>query len=140
MSIESMMPSNHVILCRPLLFLPSISPSIRIFSLYKVSKPILRYILTLHIYLTEFLTSKWIISPHFMKQCMEKERVVICQLNLNKTNKKRQTDEVTQAYKQYLFSPSLDKVENIVEMKCVASKEANRKASVDLFVKIYMRM
>ena len=32
MSIESMMPSNHLILCRPLLLLPSIPPSIRIFS------------------------------------------------------------------------------------------------------------
>ena len=32
MSIESVMPSNHLILCRPLLLLPSIFPSIRIFS------------------------------------------------------------------------------------------------------------
>ena len=32
MSIESVMPSNHLILCYPLLFLPSISPSIRVFS------------------------------------------------------------------------------------------------------------
>ena len=32
MSIESMMPSNHLILCHPLLFLPSIFPSIRVFS------------------------------------------------------------------------------------------------------------
>ena len=32
MSIESVMPSNHLILCRPLLLLPSIIPSIRIFS------------------------------------------------------------------------------------------------------------
>ena len=32
MSIESVMPSNHLILCRPLLFLPSIRPSIRVFS------------------------------------------------------------------------------------------------------------
>ena len=32
MSIESVMPSNHLILCRPLLFLPSIFPSIRVFS------------------------------------------------------------------------------------------------------------
>ena len=32
MSIELVMPSNHLILCRPLLFLPSIFPSIRIFS------------------------------------------------------------------------------------------------------------
>ena len=31
-SIESVMPSNHLILCRPLLLLPSIFPSIRIFS------------------------------------------------------------------------------------------------------------
>ena len=32
MSIESMMSSNHLILCRPLLLLPSIFPSIRVFS------------------------------------------------------------------------------------------------------------
>ena len=32
MPIESVMPSNHLILCRPLLFLPSIFPSIRVFS------------------------------------------------------------------------------------------------------------
>ena len=32
MFIESVMPSNHLILCCPLLFLPSIFPSIRIFS------------------------------------------------------------------------------------------------------------
>ena len=31
-SIESVMPSNHFILCRPLLLLPSIFPSIRVFS------------------------------------------------------------------------------------------------------------
>jgi len=32
MSIESVMPSNHLILYRPLLLLPSIFPSIRVFS------------------------------------------------------------------------------------------------------------
>ena len=32
MSIESVMPSNYLILCRPLLLLPSIPPSIRVFS------------------------------------------------------------------------------------------------------------
>ena len=31
MSIESVMPSNHLILCGPLLLLPSIFPSIRVF-------------------------------------------------------------------------------------------------------------
>ena len=32
MSIESVMPSNHLILCHPLLLLPSIFPSTRVFS------------------------------------------------------------------------------------------------------------
>ena len=38
MSIESVIPSNHLILCHPLLLLPSIFPSIRIFS----NEPVLR--------------------------------------------------------------------------------------------------
>ena len=33
MPIESVMPSNHLILCHPLLLLPSILPSIRVFSM-----------------------------------------------------------------------------------------------------------
>ena len=32
MSIESVMPSNHLILCHPLLLLPSMFPSMRVFS------------------------------------------------------------------------------------------------------------
>ena len=32
MSIESVMPSNHLILCRPLLLTPSMFPNIRVFS------------------------------------------------------------------------------------------------------------
>ena len=32
MSIESVMPSNHLVLCHSLLLLPSIFPSIRVFS------------------------------------------------------------------------------------------------------------
>ena len=32
MSIESLMPSNHLVLCHPLLLLPSVFPSIRVFS------------------------------------------------------------------------------------------------------------
>ena len=32
MPIESVMPSNHFILCHPLLFLPSVFPNIRVFS------------------------------------------------------------------------------------------------------------
>ena len=36
MSIESVMPSNHLILCHPLLLLPSIFPRIRVFSVESV--------------------------------------------------------------------------------------------------------
>ena len=32
MSVKSVMPSNHLILCRPLLFPPSVFPSIKVFS------------------------------------------------------------------------------------------------------------
>ena len=41
-SIESVMPSNHLILCRPLLLLPSVFPSIRVFyneSVFCISWP-----------------------------------------------------------------------------------------------------
>ena len=42
MSIESVMPSNHLILCRPLLLPPSIFPSIRVFpkeSVHRIKRP-----------------------------------------------------------------------------------------------------
>ena len=38
MSIESVMPSSHLILCCPLLLLPSIFPSITVSSLHQVAK------------------------------------------------------------------------------------------------------
>ena len=41
MSIELVMPSNHLILCHPLLLLPSTFPSIRVFS--NVSAPHIRW-------------------------------------------------------------------------------------------------
>ena len=40
MSIESVMPSSHLILCRPLLFLPPIPPSIRLFQWVNSSHPV----------------------------------------------------------------------------------------------------
>ena len=52
-SIESMMPSNHLILCCPLLFLPSIFPIIRVFSNESV----------LHIRWPEYGSSTFSISP-----------------------------------------------------------------------------
>ena len=53
MSIESVMPSNHLILCRPLLLLPSIFPSIGVFSNES----------TLHIRWTKYWSFSFNISP-----------------------------------------------------------------------------
>ena len=53
MSIESVMPSNHLILCRPLLLPPSIFPSIRVFSNESV----------LHIRWPEYWSFSFSISP-----------------------------------------------------------------------------
>ena len=53
MSIESVMPSGHLILCRPLLLLPSISHSIRVFSNESV----------LHIRWPKYWTFSFSISP-----------------------------------------------------------------------------
>ena len=53
MSIESVMPSNQLILCRPLLLLPSVFPSIRVFSNESV----------LHIRWPEYWSFSFGISP-----------------------------------------------------------------------------
>ena len=53
MSIELVMPSNHLILCRPLLLLVSIFPSIRVFS----------YVSVLHIRWPKYQSFSFNISP-----------------------------------------------------------------------------
>ena len=53
LSIDSVLPSNHLILCHPLLFLPSILPSIRVFSNE----------LVLHIRWPKYWTSSFSSSP-----------------------------------------------------------------------------
>ena len=53
MSIESVMTSNHLILCCPLLFLPSLFPSIRVFSSYSA----------LHIRWSKYWSFNFSISP-----------------------------------------------------------------------------
>ena len=52
-SVESVMPSNHLILCRPLLLLPPIFPSIRVFSNESV----------LHIRSSKYWSFSFSISP-----------------------------------------------------------------------------
>ena len=52
-SIESVLPSNHLVLCQPLLFLLSVFPSIRVFSSQSV----------LHISCPKYWSFTFIISP-----------------------------------------------------------------------------
>ena len=62
MSIESVMPSNHLILCRPLLLMPSIFPSIRVF-LHPVAKVLefqLQHESFQWIFTTDFLWMDWL--------------------------------------------------------------------------------
>ena len=54
-SVESVMPSNHLILCCPLLLLPSIFPSIRVFSSESV----------LHIKWPKYWSFSFSISPSY---------------------------------------------------------------------------
>ena len=66
MSIESVMPSSHLILCRPLLLLPPIPPSIRVFSNES----------TLHMRWPKYWTFSFSIIPsygHIIKSQKQKE-------------------------------------------------------------------
>ena len=66
-SIESVMPSNHLILCCPLLLLPSIFPNIRVFS----------YESPLHIRWTKYWSFSFSISP-----CNEYLRLISFRMDL----------------------------------------------------------
>ena len=59
LSIESVITSNHFILCRPLLFLPSIIPSIRVFSKELVYLHLVTKVLEIQLQHQSF---QWILS------------------------------------------------------------------------------
>ena len=98
MSIESVIPSNHLILCRPLLLLPSIFPSIRVFSsesVLRIGWPVYWSLSFIHqsfqwIFRTDFLydglvgvslLSKWL-SRVFSNTTIQKHQFLIAQLSL----------------------------------------------------------
>ena len=68
MSIYSMIPSNHLILCHLLLFLPSIFPSLRVFSNE----------LALHIRWPKFWSFRFNISPSSEYSGLISFRLLIC--------------------------------------------------------------
>ena len=73
-SIESGMPSNHLILCYPLLLLPSIFPSVRIFSSESAAKVLefqLQHQSFQWIFRTDFLWDVLVWSPCSPSYCQE---------------------------------------------------------------------
>ena len=63
MSIESVMPSNHLILCHPLLLLPLIFPSIRVFSNENNFSHQVAKVLELQL---QYLSLQWIFRTDFL--------------------------------------------------------------------------
>ena len=91
MSIESVMPSNHLILCHPLFLPPSIFPSIRVSSLHQVAK-VLEFQLQHHSFQWIFRTdplgwTAWIslqskrLSRVFSNTIVQKHRFFMVQLS-----------------------------------------------------------
>ena len=60
MSIESMMPSNHLILCHPLLLLPSIFPSISVFFRVRSSHQVAK------VFELQHQSFQWIFRTYFL--------------------------------------------------------------------------
>ena len=65
-SIESVMPSNHPILCSPLLLLPSIFPSIRVFSWWVSSLNQVGKVLEIHTHTLVSAPSSWQGVPNML--------------------------------------------------------------------------
>ena len=63
LSIESMMPFNYLILCHPLLFLPSIFPSIRVFS----NESVFRIRWPKYWFQLQHQSYQWIVRTDFLK-------------------------------------------------------------------------
>ena len=79
-SIKSVRPSSHLILCRPLLLLPPIPPSIRVFSNESTLRMRWPKIITLNINRPNSLikrqrVAKWILKRHWWKKFQTKINV-----------------------------------------------------------------
>ena len=101
MSTESVMPSNHLILCHPLLLLPSILPSIRVFSSESV----------LHIRWPKFWSSSFSISPsNEYSGLISFRRLVGSPCNLKDSQESFPTPQfksINSSALSFLYSPTL---------------------------------
>ena len=101
MSIESVLPSNHLILCHPLLLLPSIFPSIRLFSNESV----------LHITWPKYWSFSFSISPSneysgLISFRMDWLDLLAVQVTLN-SSPTPQFKSINSSVLSFLYSPTL---------------------------------
>ena len=105
MSIESVMPYNHLILCRPLFLLPSIFPSIRVFSNESV----------LHIRWPKYWSFSFNISPsnehpgliYFRMDWLDLPEV---QRTLKESSSTPQFKGINSSVLRFLYSPALTSI------------------------------
>ena len=107
MSIESVMPSNHLILCHPLLFLPSIFPSIRVFSNESV----------LRIRWPKYCCFSFSISPSNEYSGLISFRIdwldfLAVQGNLQESSPTPQLKSINSSVLSFLYSPALTSIYN----------------------------
>ena len=105
MSIESMLPSKHLILCCPLLLRPSIFPSIRVFT----SK------LALHIRWPKYWSFSFSISPSNEQSGLISFRVDLFDLLLSKGHPKAFSNTTVQndqffGTQRFLYGPTLTSI------------------------------
>ena len=78
MSIESVMPSNHLILCHPLLLPPAIFPSIRVFRPYRID---LSVVWIIHSFLIKFPYGKLKLTLLKLENYTEEGSHKYCEIN-----------------------------------------------------------
>ena len=107
MSIELVMPSNHLILCRPLLLLPSIFPSIRVFSNESV----------LHVRWPKYWSFSFSISPSkeysgLISFRMDWMDLLVVQGTLKNLLQHRSSKASILRHSSFLYSPTLTSMES----------------------------
>ena len=101
MAIESVMPSNHLILCCPLLLLPSMFPSISVFSNESV----------LHIRLPKFWSFSFSISPFNEYSGLVSFRIDWFDLlEVQETSPTPQFKSINSLVLSFLYSPTLTSI------------------------------
>ena len=118
MSIESVMPSNHLILCRPLFLLSSVFPSIRVFSSESV----------LHIRWPKYWNFSFSLSPSMNIQDWfplgRTDWISLQSKGLSESSPTPQFKSSNSSVLSFLYSPALTSIHNYWKNHSVGSPEA----------------